>query len=765
MNVLLVGSGGREHALASKLIENKSVTLFIAPGNAGMEKYGTCIPVAPNAITDLCDSALKYSIDLCVVGPEVPLCLGLVDELTKRGIMCFGPSKEASNIEGSKAFSKKLMSELGIPTAEYKTFTDYKTAIDWVRSHQNMQLVVKESGLAAGKGVFLPENTHETIGLVYELFENNNIDEIVIEQRLDGEEISLLSFCDGVNYAVMPSSQDHKRLLDGNRGENTGGMGAFAPVPNYPLDIMEEYAKIAIAPVLNYFFQQGTPYRGVLYAGLMITKDGPKVLEYNCRFGDPETQVLMSLFSGDLTQTMLDCAQGNLTKSTIRWTDKSAVTVVMADEAYPKGALHQVELQENDLQQTDDVCVFHCGTIRKDGTLYSHGGRVLAVTATSSTLSEAVEKAYKKITTIHFPHSQYRTDIAQSGIVEASKKRTVSAYDASGVDIDAGNETVKLIGTLVKQTYTPAVLSQTGSFGGLFDCAELRNMKEPVLVASTDGVGTKVKLASSVKRYASLGMDIVNHCVDDILVQGAKPLFFLDYFATSKLEPQIVAEVVRGMSEAAVENGCALIGGETAEMPGVYEPTEFDIAGTIVGVVEKEKILPLPHIQAGDVLIGFASASPHTNGYSLIRKTFEGVPLSTIYPELECSLEKALLTPHRSYLQVIYPILQSHPHLIKALAHITGGGFYENIPRVLPNGLDAIIHSDSWVVPPLYQIIQKRSNTSKTEMYRVFNQGIGLVAVVAKDEVAFLQSLVTEKTTVIGELVLNGGAKPSVKIV
>lgn len=324
-----------------------------------------------------------------------------------------------------------------------------------------------------------------------------------------------------------------------------------------------------------------------------------------------------------------------------------------------------------------------------------------------------------------------------------------SAYADSGVSIDAGARAVELMKGAVKSTYTPAVLAGIGSFGGLYDASALKGFDNPVLVASTDGVGTKVKLAASVGRYRSVGHDIVNHCIDDILVQGARPLFFMDYFATSKLNPEQTAEVVTGIAEACKESGLALLGGETAEMPGVYQPNEFDVAGTIVGVVERENILPRKNIQAGDVLLGLTSSGPHTNGYSLIRKIFADTPLEEAIPELGCSLADALLAPHRSYLPILYSLL-SH---IKALAHLTGGGFIENIPRILPDDLDAIIHLDAWTPPPLWKLIQQKGNIAAEEMYRVFNMGIGMVVIVDKTKVAEIQNLIPEKTFVIGELV------------
>jgi phosphoribosylaminoimidazole synthetase len=334
---------------------------------------------------------------------------------------------------------------------------------------------------------------------------------------------------------------------------------------------------------------------------------------------------------------------------------------------------------------------------------------------------------------------------------------TRSDYAESGVNIDAGNQAVRLMSAAVKSTYGPEVLAGIGSFGGLFDAGLLKKMKHPVLVGSTDGVGTKVKLGAAAGRCRSLGMDIVNHCIDDILVQGARPLFFLDYFATSKLDPQVVADIVSGAAEACREAGCALLGGETAEMPGVYAAGEFDIAGTIVGVVEKDRILPRPDIAPGDVLIGLASSGPHTNGYSLIRKIFEGVPLDTVFPELGMSLADALLAPHRSYLRVLQSAITNPKSSIKALAHLTGGGFIENIPRVLPGNLDAVIDTAAWTIPPLFRLIQERGEVAPEEMYRVFNMGIGMVIVVDKKDVARLQKALPEQSWLIGELTHGTG--------
>jgi phosphoribosylformylglycinamidine cyclo-ligase len=307
-------------------------------------------------------------------------------------------------------------------------------------------------------------------------------------------------------------------------------------------------------------------------------------------------------------------------------------------------------------------------------------------------------------------------------------------YKASGVDIDAGNEAVRRIRSLARGTFTPGVLSDIGSFGGLFRLDRDR-YQEPVLVSSADGVGTKLKVAFMTGRHGTVGADLVNHCVNDILVQGAEPLFFLDYLATGRLDPAVAAEVVGGIAGACRENGCALLGGETAEMPGFYADGEYDIAGFIVGIVERSQVIDGRSIVPGDVLIGLPSAGLHTNGYSLARRVlFEttGWTADTVVPELGATVGDALLAPHRSYLPVVRPLLPRQT--LKGLAHITGGGITENLPRVLPEGCSAEIDLRAWSVPALFQLLQERGQIPRDEMFRAFNMGIGLVLVCAPGE-------------------------------
>ena len=307
-------------------------------------------------------------------------------------------------------------------------------------------------------------------------------------------------------------------------------------------------------------------------------------------------------------------------------------------------------------------------------------------------------------------------------------------YKASGVDIDAGNEAVRRIRSLARGTFTPGVLSDIGSFGGLFRLDRDR-YQEPVLVSSADGVGTKLKVAFMTGRHGTVGADLVNHCVNDILVQGAEPLFFLDYLATGRLDPAVAEEVVGGIAKACRENGCALLGGETAEMPGFYADGEYDIAGFIVGIVERSRVIDGRSIVPGDVLIGLPSAGLHTNGYSLARRVlFEtvGWTADTVVPELGATVGDALLAPHRSYLPVMRPLLPRQT--LKGLAHITGGGITENLPRVLPEGCSAEIDLGTWNVPALFQLLQERGQIPRDEMFRAFNMGIGLILVAAPAE-------------------------------
>ncbi len=766
MNVLIIGSGAREQAIAWKVAQSSKVQqIFVAPGNPGTAATtagkGENVAIGAENASALAEFATRHAVDLAIIGPETALQAGVSDALRTVGIRVFGPSQRAAEIETSKSFSKAFMQRLGISTARFACFTDYDAALAHLNS-LDYPTVLKTSGLAGGKGVLVPHSIEEARQGLHQLMVErvfgNAGQEVVIEEWLEGEEVSLLAFTDGLTVSAMPPAQDHKRLSEGDHGPNTGGMGAYAPAPICPPELAQAITRAVLQPAVDGLRAEGRPFVGVLYAGIMLTAQGAQVLEFNCRFGDPETQVILPLLESDLVEILEACVDGHLSQVQPRWKVGSAACVVLASEGYPgqpalgkkiHGAQRAVDANEHRL-------LFHAGTQDHAGELVTAGGRVFAITGLGRSLQDALTQAYTLAQTISFEGMQYRKDIGARAYIgsdeDAFGGKPSNTYAKSGVNIDAGNRAVELMRDAVRATYTPAVLAGIGSFGGLFDASALKEMSAPVLVASTDGVGTKVRLGAATGRYTSLGVDIVNHCINDILVQAAKPLFFLDYFATAHLQPEIAAQVVTGAAQACLESGCVLLGGETAEMPGVYQPDEFDLAGTIVGVVDRAKILPRRDLAAGDLLVGLRSNGAHTNGYSLIRKVFENVPLDTVFPELGVPLADVLLATHRSYLPVLAKVLAQTDSPIKALAHLTGGGFIENIPRVLPEGLKAIIWRGSWPVPPLFALIQKRGKITWQEMYRVFNLGIGMVIVVAPEQAARLQHDLPEESWIIGEL-------------
>ena len=761
MKVLVVGSGGREHAICWKLSQSPQLEqLWIAPGNPGTAKYGKNIPIMVDNVPALVDLTKKYAIDLVVIGPEAALEAGLTDAFEAVGIKVFGPTQAAARIETSKVFSKRFMERHHIPTARFETYDRIEEAIQSL-DKIDYPIVIKASGLASGKGVVLPDGKEEAITALQEILVDGRFgkagNEVVIEERLLGEEVSLLAFSDGKTLSIMPSAQDHKRIFDGDLGPNTGGMGAYAPAPICPPAVYPQILKDILQPAIDGLKAEGIPFTGVLYAGLILTPEGYKVLEFNARFGDPETQVILPLLETDLLEIFKACTRQELDRLDVRWKNDSAVCVVMASAGYPEKSSQPVPIHGLDNLPLETF-VFQAGTALIEGKLMTKGGRVLGVTSVNASLEKSIEAVYQSILSIHFEGAQYRKDIALRAMPGGE-----SEYKRAGVNIDAGNRAIDLIRPQVESTYNPRVLAGIGAFGGLFDAVDIKAMKHPVLVASTDGVGTKVKLAADLNRFRGIGMDIVNHCIDDILVQGARPLFFLDYFASSYLRPEMVAEIVAGVAEACRESGCVLLGGETAEMPGVYASGEFDVAGTIVGCMERDRILPRRDIRPGDRIIGLGSSGPHTNGFSLLRKIFSESDFNVVRPELSMSLGDALLAPHRSYLNLLMPLIDEPASPIKGLAHLTGGGFIENIPRILPWGIGAQIHTGSWTIPPLFLLAQQLGRISNREMHRVFNLGIGMVVIAAAQDVPAIQAAIPEPTWVIGEIIEN--EKHSVRLV
>uniref|UniRef100_A0A7N8XGR1 Trifunctional purine biosynthetic protein adenosine-3 n=1 Tax=Mastacembelus armatus TaxID=205130 RepID=A0A7N8XGR1_9TELE len=768
--VLVVGSGGREHALAWKMAQSPQVQqVLVAPGNAGTANCGK-IKVSISNHTILAQFCKDHHVGLVVIGPEVPLAAGIVDDLTAAGVPCFGPTAKAAQLEASKSFSKAFMERHGIPTARYGSFTDPQKACDYIRTADFPALVVKASGLAAGKGVIVARDRDEACQAVMDIMKVSfgaAGETVVVEELLEGEEVSCLCFSDGSSVCPMPPAQDHKRLLDGDLGPNTGGMGAYCPTPQVLGDKLSfKCLQTVLQKTVNGMKEEGTPYCGVLYAGLMLTKQGPKVLEFNCRFGDPECQVLLPLLKTDLYDVILNTMNGKLASSAPVWDqDSFAVTVVMASPGYPGCYKKGVEITGLSQVQDKGLQVFHAGTAMKEGGVVSSGGRVLTVTAVGSSLETALQAANQGVAAVGFPGSVYRRDIGHRAIAHLNQSRGLT-YKDSGVDIAAGNRLVDTIKPLAKATARAGCEANLGGFAGLFDL-KAAGFVDPILVSGTDGVGTKLKIAQACGQHGGLGQDLVAMCVNDILAQGAEPLFFLDYFSCGRLDVDVAASVVGGIAEACKIAGCGLLGGETAEMPGVYGPGEYDLAGFCVGAVERGALLPrLRDIVEGDLLIGVASSGVHSNGFSLVRKVLERANLSYSSPapfgNPGQTVGEVLLTPTKIYSRALLPVLRSGA--VKAYAHITGGGLLENIPRVLPNKLAVDLDASRWSIPPVFYWLFKEGGLTEEETARTFNCGLGAVLVVGPQDAQSVlrQVQAHEEAWIVGSLEIQHNFRYSI---
>ncbi|OAD53342.1 Trifunctional purine biosynthetic protein adenosine-3 [Eufriesea mexicana] len=599
--VLLIGGGGREHVIAWKLSQSSYVNkIYVSPGNSGISSVDKVSLIKLN-VKDNKEVALwskNNKIDLVVIGPEEYLANGLVDELKNVGINCFGPQKTASKIEADNA---------PFPA-----------------------LVIKASGLAAGKGVLVAENKKEACKAIDEILTDKKFgsagDSIVVEELLEGEEISVLAFTDGKTIIPMAPVQDHKRIFNGDTGLNTGGMA------------------------IDGLAQEQIPF-----------------IEFNCRFGDPETQVILPLLKSDLFNIMKACCDGTLTESQIVWEENLfAVGVILASRGYPisssKGQV--ITGIDNVLSKTNQF-IFHSGTdISPKGELLTNGGRVLITVSLAPTLALAAAKATYAAQSISFEGKQFRTDIAHKGIARSILHHGQLTYKSSGVNIEAGDLLVSAIKPISCSTKRLGTMGSIGSFGGLFDLKAI-GYKDPILVSGTDGVGTKLKIAFECKEHNTVGIDLVAMCVNDILAHGAEPLYFLDYFACGNLDVNVARDVISGISEGCKQAGCSLIGGETAEMPDMYSNGEYDLAGFSVGAVERNDLLPrIDSIKQGDIIIGLPSSGVHSNGFRVI---------------------SALRT-----------------NLVKAFAHITGGGLTENIPRILPDDMGVILNAKMWRIQPIF---------------------------------------------------------------
>jgi len=818
-SVVVIGSGGREHALSWKLAQSKQVRkVYVLPGNGGGGRKVSNVPGVrvskADRFAELRAFCREKKVSLVVVGPEQPLVDGITDALVADGVMVFGPSKAAVILEESKAFSKDFMRRWEIPTAEYAIFRrtpecvvgdglerieldGYEAGLKYIEEH--WPVVVKASGLAAGKGAIVPKSLEEAKDALTGMMKNGDFGaaaaEVVVEKMLGGRELSVLAISDGKTVKVLPLAQDHKRAFDNDEGPNTGGMGAFAPVTDVTADELAVIKEKCLMRCIDGMAAENRPFVGVLFAGLMIAPadlhdsgssttfaDRVHVLEYNCRFGDPETQAVMPLIDGDMYQALVLCCKGKLEQVQLPVSKGFVASVVLASGGYPGSYEKNKHIDGLDkLKQMPSIWAFHAGTkqVKRDGSPTVHGGdvvtsggRVLAVSALGRTLEHAVKLAYLGVEQVTFDDVFYRTDIARSALHPGGKMlnggspsdlqlllpRTRSSgpgagpksapapltYKAAGVDIAAGNATVEGIKPFLKGTARPGCeFGEELSFGGFCDLAKLKYV-DPVLVSGTDGVGTKLLVAANCGKHSTVGIDLVAMCVNDCLVHGAEPVFFLDYFATGKLSVDQAVDVIKGVTVGCRQANCALIGGETAEMPGLYKPGEYDVAGFSVGIVERAKVLPrTSELVPGVRILGLASSGVHSNGLSLARKIttttlnpHTAKPYSFLDPapfDPNVSIGEYLLTPTKIYVKALLPLMQQGK--VIAAAHITGGGLLENIPRVLPGDVNAVLRATAWPMPPILKWLFEAGALETNEMARTFNCGVGMVVFVNAEDV------------------------------
>ncbi|EYC36977.1 hypothetical protein Y032_0838g2606 [Ancylostoma ceylanicum] len=756
-SVLVIGSGGREHAIACRLAKSKLVKkVWVAPGN------GADFP-APDVDAGVADDVVKFcyreDVSLIVVGPEGPLADGFVDQIGGR-VPVFGPTKEGAMLEASKIFSKTFMRDFGLPTARFAQFEDACDAKAFIEKCDWRGIVVKADGLAAGKGVVVAEDKQTAVEAAKQMLAGqfgSSSSRILLEERLYGYEVSALCFTDGTTTARMPLIRDHKRLLENDQGPNTGGMGVVGPV-TVPDAVDQEITRI-LEETVACLRKKGIVYKGVIYAGFMVTGDGPKLLEYNCRFGDPETEIIMRLLKSDLYSICMACTNGTLYEQKIEWDDRQACGIVLASKNYPYSGDKGTPIEIPD--DTEDTVIFHAGTKRlPDGKVVTNGGRILCVTSLASTAAEARARAIRACEEVKFEGKFFRRDI---GVVRNGAAKTLT-YGDSGVNIDEGNAFVEDIKGLVKSTLKKGT-GQIGGFGAVVDLSAAGYPGGSEIVIGIDGVGTKIEIADIMSDYSGIGHDVVGMCVNDVLCHCAAPIAFVDYFVSGKLNRSRAREMVASIAEACIESGCSLVGGETAEMPGVYGPTQWDLAGCAVAVREPEwPMLPdSKSIQEGDLLIGLTSSGVHSNGFSLVRKIFEVNRIS--YKEKtpwdsQKTYGQVLLVPTRLYVRPVLPLLKDR--LVKGCAHITGGGIEENAIRVLDSKGDLALEVDasSWPKLEIFNWLAAAGPVNTGAMLRTFNCGIGMVLVVAPSQAKELEDRLLEmgeRSYRIGKVVRREG--------
>ncbi|XP_062371230.1 trifunctional purine biosynthetic protein adenosine-3-like [Cinclus cinclus] len=736
--VLVIGSGGREHALAWKLAQSPHIKhVFVAPGNAGTADNGkisnSAVLVSNHTIvTQFCKD---HNIGLVLVGPEALLEAGILDDLRAAGVRCFGPCARAAQLASHSSSSKAFLERHGMPTARWRAFSNPQEACRFITSTDFPARVVRARGPAAKKEVTIAASKEEACRAVQEIMQDRMFGEmVVIEELLQGEELSCSCFTDGVTVVSVPPAQPHKRLLDGEQGPSTAGMGAFCPVPQVPEALLEEIRGAVLQHIVDSLRQEGAAYVGVLQTGLMLTKEGVKILNFKCQFGDPQCQVILPLLKNDFYEVIQATIEGKLCSCMPAWSEnRTAVCVVMASPGYPGDSDKGMEVTGLLQAKALGLQVFHGGTVLKNGRVVTSGGRVLSITAVRKDLMEALGEANRGVATIYFQGATFRRDIGHRGL-RLLQHPLALMYKDRHVGAAPREVLSHLPQTSAVRGTRAGCRSEGGGFAAFFDL-KASGYHDPILVSQTKGLGPKLQVAQVCKRHDTIGQDLVALCVNDLLAQGAEPLFFLSHLACGKLDAEVVETIKEGIAEACRNAGCAFLGEEVTEAAAPCPPGHCDLAGFAVGAVERGQRLPgLQRAEEGDALLGLGSAAIQGRGLGVVRRILLTSSLHCSSPAPgscgDTTLGDVLLTPGKMFSPALLPILRSGH--VKGFAP-TAEGLLGGISRLLPEHLSAVLDALSWKIPEIFCWLYKEGNLSAEEMAQTFPCGIGAVLVVQKE--------------------------------
>jgi len=724
MAILIIGSGAREHAIIKKLKKDNSSLILYCIGtnkNPGIMELTEKLIIYKNdeSVIDFCNI---YKITMVIIGPEIFLYSGLVDLLEDNNINCIGPNKNLARIETNKYYARALLhnSNLRYYNPVFRLFDSLNT-VNKIKSYMKVckslefNYVIKPTGLCSGKGVWV-SGIHfksDFEGLEYSLEMLNNKHSILIEEKLIGEEFTLMSYTDGVNFSHMPIVKDFKLLNSGNTGPNTGSMGCITH--NTPF---LNNTELSIAQTINMktidILQKDNNaiYKGIIYGSFIRCIDGGiKIIEFNARYGDPECVNVLELMDTNLYEIYLAILHNSLDLVDVRYKNTNIISKYLVPNYYPNKSDKTYNIDSSWYNNNKNNIICSGMNQMVDTTILSNTSRTLVYFKMGDDLNKLSISINKQLQPMN-PKFKFREDIGTN----------IISYKSSGVNINHANKIVKDMFPYITNTLNSQCLHNKGDFGGIIEFPN--NYNDPVLIASIDGVGSKTSFLQkfmNADAYTIAGRDIVSHSINDILVQGGHPYFFLDYIACDKLNEKFILNSIKGMSELCQKYKCPILGGETAEMPKIYNNNEVDIAGCIVGIAEREHLINGRNtINKDDYVIGLPSTGLHTNGYSLIRKLNETI-------EFDNSMQQFLSKQHKCYYDEIN-LLMSNNITINGLVHITGGGFIDNPKRVLKIDKTMVIEK-KYLIYDEFKKIQELGKLSDYEMYRTFNCGYGMLIV------------------------------------